>query len=57
MTMSVFLVFILMLITRQFSLAYTCTCAYAYALVRTRNKSLLHAVATQYEVRKKEIEI
>ena len=36
--LSVFLVLMLVLMSRQFSLAYTCACAYTYALVKTRLK-------------------
>ena len=36
--LSVFLVFMLVHMSTQFSLAYTCPCAYAYALVKTRLK-------------------
>ena len=38
--MPVFLVRMLMLMSPQFSLAYTCACAYACALVKTRLKFL-----------------
>ena len=39
--MSVFLVLMLMLMSTQFSLAYTRACAYAYVLVKTRLKKIL----------------
>ena len=44
--LSVFLVFMLMLMSTQFSLADTCACAYAYTLVKTSFKS----ASTKFEI-------
>ena len=38
---------VLMLMSTQFSLAYTCACAYAYALVKTRLKQNLCIIYEQ----------
>ena len=35
------LVLMLMIISTQFSLAYTCACVYVYALVKTRLKEYM----------------
>ena len=42
--LSVFLELMLLLMSTQFSLAYTCASAYAYALVKTRLYDLRHNI-------------